>query len=320
MLGIARSRYAPPVNLSFISLNAIGVLFGTIYNGATPDLYENNSHHQMGWVVTWIVSVQAVLGVINAVGSKERRSDKIPTSHHHIHGENEAEPYRYSRDSGQGTEPHTPQSGSPNQPPLDLNVDWARRSTRIDLDDDDSSSSEKHALLGYVPATRWLSDLMARFTSIRILCWTSFAYDAIDRVVLLLDFALLLSGVVVYAGIFRGVRVFSGMAHFVKGGIFFWFGVLALGRCMGSFADMGWAWNMKPPAAVVGRRKASAPTMEFVESFLIFLYGATNVFLEHLGSTDGIWSAQDLEHVSISVMFFGSGLVSWPDLLGEAQN
>ena len=78
---------------------------------------------------------------------------------------------------------------------------------------------------------------------------------------------------------------------------------------MGCFAELGWAWNVKPSAAVVGTRKASVPSAEFVESFVIFLYGCTNVFLEHLGGWGGAWSAQDLEHVSISVMFFGGGLV-----------
>ncbi len=78
---------------------------------------------------------------------------------------------------------------------------------------------------------------------------------------------------------------------------------------MGCFAELGWAWNVKPSAAVVGSWKASVPSAEFVESFLIFLYGSTNVFLEHLEAWGKAWSAQDLEHVSISVMFFGGGLV-----------
>ncbi len=52
------------------------------------------------------------------------------------------------------------------------------------------------------------------------------------------------------------------------------------------------------------------PSAEFVESFLIFFYGSTNVFLEHLGSSGQGWSAQDLEHVSITIMFCGGGLVS----------
>lgn len=49
---------------------------------------------------------------------------------------------------------------------------------------------------------------------------------------------------------------------------------------------------------------------EFVESFVIWLYGVTNVFLEHLAAWGDMWTPQDLEHISISVMFFSGGLVS----------
>lgn len=50
------------------------------------------------------------------------------------------------------------------------------------------------------------------------------------------------------------------------------------------------------------------PSAEFVESFVIFFYGASNVFLEHLAAWGHAWSAQDLEHVSITIMFLGGGL------------
>lgn len=77
---------------------------------------------------------------------------------------------------------------------------------------------------------------------------------------------------------------------------------------MGCFGEVGWAWNVRPPVGVVSRRKAAMPSAEFVESFVIFLYGASNVFLEHLAAWGQAWSAQDLEHVSITIMFFGGGL------------
>jgi hypothetical protein len=108
----------------------------------------------------------------------------------------------------------------------------------------------------------------------------------------------------------RGNDVFSILAHFIKGGIFFWYGLLTLGRWMGCFAEFGWAWNVKPPKQLVGRWKAMVPSAEFTESFVIWLYGTSNVFLEHLAAWGEAWSPQDLEHVSISVMFFGGGLVS----------
>lgn len=114
----------------------------------------------------------------------------------------------------------------------------------------------------------------------------------------------------------RGNNVFNGLAHFIKGGIFVWYGFLTLGRWMGCFADLGWAWNVKPGRSEIGSWKASLPTAEFTESFVIWLYGTTNVFLEHLAAWGDAWTAQDLEHVSISIMFFGGGLCG---MLVESQ-
>lgn len=88
--------------------------------------------------------------------------------------------------------------------------------------------------------------------------------------------------------------------------MFFWLGLLTLGRWSGSFAELGWAWNVRPKQ----NDKKWRPSAEFVESFLIFLYGSTNIFLEHLGGWGGKWTAQDLEHFSITVLFIGGGLVS----------
>jgi hypothetical protein len=66
---------------------------------------------------------------------------------------------------------------------------------------------------------------------------------------------------------------------------------------------------MRPSKNIVGRRRARVPSAECVESAVICLYGATNFFLEHLSNLGGAWSSSDLEHVSITVMFFGGGLV-----------
>jgi Protein YTP1-like, C-terminal len=95
-----------------------------------------------------------------------------------------------------------------------------------------------------------------------------------------------------------------------SGGIFFNYGIITLGRYLGVFADLGWAWNLKPPGSLTGQKwKDRAPTAEFVESFFICLYGATQSFMEHLGNRgDGLWSAKDLQHESIAIMFFWAGL------------
>ena len=66
------------------------------------------------------------------------------------------------------------------------------------------------------------------------------------------------------------------------------------------------AWNVRPKKGTQRWR----PTAEFVEGALIFTYGSTNIFLEHLGNSDEPFSAQDLEHISITVLFIGGGLLA----------
>lgn len=78
---------------------------------------------------------------------------------------------------------------------------------------------------------------------------------------------------------------------------------------MGAFSDYGWAWNVKPQQPMVSRFAARLPSAEFTESFVIWLYGASNIFLEHLNAWGQAWSAQDFEHISITIMFFGGGLL-----------
>jgi Protein of unknown function (Ytp1) len=78
---------------------------------------------------------------------------------------------------------------------------------------------------------------------------------------------------------------------------------------MGAFADFGWAWNVKPGADLVPSWKTRVPSADFIESFLIFLYGISNVWLEHLTAWGSAWSPEDYEHVSITILFFGGGLL-----------
>ncbi|CCH42007.1 putative membrane protein [Wickerhamomyces ciferrii] len=114
----------------------------------------------------------------------------------------------------------------------------------------------------------------------------------------------------------QGTKVFNLLAHFIKGGVFVLLGLFSLARYCGALSKSGLAWNK----AVVFKSQVDTNsfwyrwtphgmvTMEFYESFLIFFYGTTNVFLEHLASEDGTWTAKDLQHASIAFMFIGSGL------------
>ena len=77
--------------------------------------------------------------------------------------------------------------------------------------------------------------------------------------------------------------------------------MLTFSRYIGAFADLGWAWNRIPHRK--GKRTRDPPSAELVESFVIFLYGATNTWMERFGAEPGSpYTAKQIQHISIAVM------------------
>ncbi|KAL2828964.1 hypothetical protein BDW59DRAFT_142599 [Aspergillus cavernicola] len=317
MLSIARSRLALLSQFVFLMLNAAGLFVGIIYNNQTPDLYQNNAHHKIGWVATSAMSAQVVMALIFTYagrGEKEESVDEraqfLPVSTEDMAESFPAgirHEYRWSRDSCQGTERNT------------ASIQSRSSSSSCTSPSDEYGGFEKpeEDLPEQLPESSGFlhSNVLDRFLASRVPCLVSgralrildFMYNVSDRFILQLGFIAILSGAVTYGGIMREKDVFNGLAHFIKGGIFFWYGLLTLGRVMGCWADLGWAWNVKPPREIVGW-KASIQTAEFTESAVIFSYGVSNVFLEHLSGWGGAWTPSDFEHMSIAIMFLGGGL------------
>ncbi|KAF3005032.1 hypothetical protein E8E13_009108 [Curvularia kusanoi] len=322
MLSIARSRYVLPAQFTFLVVNALALLIGVVYNHKTPDLYENNAHGKTGWIVTWIVSAWVFMALVQTyMNYNEAHSFDDETTqplnaanvaqYERVKEEDLESPYRYSNDSGQGTERNSASLYGSRSPSVESEEQQfpgpARRNTHDELDDIEDVNLEKPK-----PRSRFdafFTRNVARFVVGRTAKAFRLFYVIFERTVIVQGLVAILTGTVVYGGIAHGGAVFNVLAHYIKGGIFFVYGFLTLGRWMGAFADLGWAWNMKPSREVVGRRKANLPSAEFTESFVIWLYGCTNVFLEHLAAWGDAWTAQDLEHVSISVLFFGGGLL-----------
>lgn len=312
MLSVTRSRLTSVVQLAFLGLNLIGLLLGTIYTGKSPDLYPNNSHHQIGWLSIWVVLAQTVMILSSFFRSRGKASrTTIPISvevmarHHQAHTallqDQGGHIYNRECNSNSMSPRNNSMSGS-----TDCDEDLLHRMHDCPHTESEMDLTEKRSLVDTV-VDRVLSRLPPRLPQ-KVTKVMDVSREFIDYTILLLGFLAFTTGIVVYGGIFRGRNVFNGLAHFIKGGIFFWYGLLTLSRWMGCFAEIGWAWNLKPPVGIVSPRKAHMPSAEFVESFVIFLYGSTNVFLEHLAAWGDRWTAQDLEHVSISLMFFGGGL------------
>lgn len=217
MFSVARSRFALPSQFVFLVCNALGLLIGIIYNSQTPDLYENNAHHKIGWIATWVISAQVVMSLIFACagrGERAKASEQeaflpVPTeemsdnSHPYPSGIHHA--YRWSKDSGQGTErnssslhsrPSSPSCSSP--------------SDEYDTFEKPEQVLDKPAHQGWLYGTflgRFFASRVPRLVSSRVLRVLNIVSLVIDRIILPFGFVTIATGAVTYGGIM--VRAFS---------------------------------------------------------------------------------------------------------------
>ncbi|KAK5133020.1 hypothetical protein LTR08_008225 [Meristemomyces frigidus] len=310
VLSSARSRYHLPAQVVFHTINGLGVFTSIIYDNATPDLYEHNAHHLIGWIVNSLTFVWTFASLYAEYGRYKSKKqggaqNRSAVSQSRAHGYSDQSTRRWSRDSGVGSsrldssESILQKVEEPQSPEHDVGHG----------DEEEDDESERRGFLGNHKADRFISRHVRCFKAPGISTVIRVLQIFLEKLLLLLGFAAILSGFVVYGGIARHWQIFSIAAHFVKGGIFFWYGVLTLGRWMGAFTEFGWAWNIRPDYPLVARWKSRVPSAEFTESFVIWFYGASNVFLEHLVDYGEGWTPEDFEHLSITVLFFGGGLL-----------
>lgn len=213
MFSIARSRYTLPTQFVFVAVNALGVLFSTIYNAKTPDLYPNNAHHKLGWLVTWVLLAQVLVsllgrfaGAFQKDGSKVDASERqsfIPVlqnaidEHHQLHGSGYNSVYRHSNDSAQGSEPNTEslRSHSFSSTPDTLTSPTAEYHAHKELAEEDDVEAD----LPTVPRNSPLHNFVVRIGSkISSRAWKFliFGYNFVDRTSMILGFITLATGIV----------------------------------------------------------------------------------------------------------------------------
>ena len=214
MFSINRSHLALPMQLVFLILNGIGVVFGTIYNVNTPDLYPNNAHHKIGWIATWVVTAQVVMGLLflysgrskSTSGTAHERAAFLPVSieamsqHQQMHNAGGYSAYRWSGDSGQGTERNSSEHSrdvSPTDPSR-----YTKPEAPEDDDDEDDNVSRRGGLLRNTFIDKYLSRRIPGLFSQRLTKSLEAVYEIIDRTILILGFIAVTTGGVTYAGIF----------------------------------------------------------------------------------------------------------------------
>jgi len=279
MLSLARSRYVLGVQFAFLTVNAVGVLVSVMYNASTPDLYPNNAHHKVGWAVTWVVSAQVIVGLLGRVAGalrarrthgNEQASERqafMPVSTEAI-AKHQRMYRRLSNDSGQGTEPNTESlrshsiSTNEDETSIPLHDDEKEPRGNDDDDDDDLEAVDLAALPGRGGRLHSLLQQAAGVFSTRVWRFIMFGYNVVDRVILILGFVTFALGIAAFGRFFvslaipipprhstqcpadepiqEGHQIFTGLAHWIKGGIFFWLGILTLGRWAGCFGELGW--------------------------------------------------------------------------------
>lgn len=223
MLSIARSRLAIPTQLLFLALNGCGIFFGVFYNVNTPDLYENNVHHKIGWVATWVMTAQVAMSLLFTCSGRNKKGDTTTASeraaflpisieamaqHQQLHKPHGYKDIRWSRDSGQGTERASSSLHSRDLSPSGAQqtreeFDQYHKSVAEEEDDGDQQEpSERQGILRSTFMHRFLKRRVPGLFSQRVLKALGLIYDVIDRVILPLGFVAIVMGGVTYAGMF----------------------------------------------------------------------------------------------------------------------
>lgn len=146
-------------------------------------------------------------------------------------------------------------------------------------------------------------------------------FGTTERVLVFAGLMQTITGIVIYTGGCRQNWINGCLAHLIsefpkltyvrivltlifspEGGIFWCYGLATFARFLGSFSELGWAWNRAPNRLY--------PSAEFVESAVIFTYGVTNTWMERFGAKPGDpYTTKQVQHISIAVMFWFAGLI-----------
>ena len=222
VLSLARSRYTLVSQFVFLATNALGLFFGTIYNAQTTDLYPNNAHHKIGWIITWVVCAQVLVsavgwisGALKGTVASQSHGDNqafLPVStegdqetRYHRYGEHNPHypypsPYRLSGDSGQGTEPNTESLRSTSVSSVNSTNDIPLQSPQKEYEEDDDDLE----VMPLSTSTRkgYLATKAAKIVASRIWKYLDIGYHIIDRIVLPFGFIAFATGVLTFGRFF----------------------------------------------------------------------------------------------------------------------
>jgi hypothetical protein len=218
MFSLVSSRYTMALQFVFLATNAVGLLFGTVYNAQTPDLYPGNAHHSIGWIVTWVVSVQILIGLVGKVAARfglHRRG--APEEHHHFMSvrcqisdtlpDTHELDYRLSDDSAEAAGSRT-ESFRSNSVSTAYDEDGPSMPSPYKEFDDECPDLEAMPTSPQSPAmTRCTSKLQVAVSSRRLWKYVNLMYKLVDRIVLPFGSVAFATGIITYARFFVRLRL-----------------------------------------------------------------------------------------------------------------
>lgn len=289
MKNIGSNWYLPLLSVHVV-LVLISLINYSIFINSVPDLYPGNAYSPMLWILLVSTCVQYVSAIVY-YGYKYYNGDDH--TYYKIEDEDDISHATLFNTHSADLAGGSPSSSSS----LELNENQLKTFASPKI-----SSPFFRWLFNFGVFSKITKSLFAIDTVIfNLLNWGNFVYFLV----------LFPTGIAIMGEYGKGKQVFNLLAHFIKGGIFFIYGLVSLSRYCGAFTKHGWSWNHKYVTSRDSTSKLQTKgliTMEFVESFLIFFYGSTNVFLERLASDGGAWTAKDLQHASIAFIYIGCGL------------
>lgn len=199
MVSIAKSRYTLLSQGAFFALNGIGVFVGTIFNANTPDLYENNAHHKMGWIFTWFSLAWVLIGIVNIYAKKSTSGKsffrfRLP-SYQQLDQNEDRQDRRWSNDSGNETGATLSPSSERGQGSFSEELPSFGKA-----EDEEEVSNPR--VIQNARLDKFLTKHIRKHAIGTPLLILRIIYSIFERTLLLLGFAALLSGLVTYGGLF----------------------------------------------------------------------------------------------------------------------
>lgn len=214
MLSIAKSRYTLALQSTFTALNAVGVALAATYNAKTPDLYPNNSHHKIGWIITLVFSVHVLVNFIGRAANKWRsRTARNSSNEEHPFLPTTRQDSSFTQSGYYTPNPLTTNDGGSSS---DTEPSSSRNSSVSTICAEDAHLGGEHhkefrndddefedvSILSSRHTKAALASTFDRcFSGSAIKC-VDIGYKVVDRIILPFGFIALVTGVATFAGFF----------------------------------------------------------------------------------------------------------------------